>query len=171
MATRLATTIHSLEIFGWLPVPLTDGIFHIWGARRLVEGASAKATLLRILAVGIFIAINLFPAPGLCLFYVGVAGGIGINLTVIGMVVAPVVGVLVTGFCAGLLLGLLAGMPTPSMNGPDGNRCCGLWPWRRRWGRSAGAWPDRFRPANGEHVRREHAVADGTGNTRHGSCC
>jgi hypothetical protein len=104
-----------LEIFGWLPVPLTFGIFHIWGARRLVDGASAKATLLRILAVGIFIAINLFPVPGLYLFYAGVAGGIAISLTVIGVVVAPVIGVLVAGVCAGLLLGLLTGMPIPSM--------------------------------------------------------
>ncbi len=105
-----------MEFFGWLPVPLTYGIFHIWGARRLVVGgSSAKATLMRMLALGLFIAFNLFPFPGWYLFYAGAAGGIAISLTVVGLVVAPVVGVIVAGFCAGVILGLFAGPPMASM--------------------------------------------------------
>jgi hypothetical protein len=61
------------------------------------------------LSLGVFISINLFPVPGWYLVYGGIAGGFAITLTVIGFAIAPAVGVLVAGFCAGIILSLFAG--------------------------------------------------------------
>ncbi len=57
----------------------------------------------------------MLPIPGLFLMYIGAAAGIAAALTVVGLFVAPLVGVLAAGFVAGALLGLLAGPPLMSM--------------------------------------------------------
>jgi hypothetical protein len=98
-------------LFGWLPIALAYGAFHIWGARRLVKNAKFQSTLLRFMSIPVFVAIHLLPVPGFVLFYVGVAGGFAIALTVIGLVVSPVVGFLTAEFFAGAMLGLFAGPP------------------------------------------------------------
>jgi hypothetical protein len=104
------------ELFAWLPVAITFGAFHIWGARRLLPAPAATSDLLiRALAVGLFVAVNLLPAPGFYLLLVGVGAAFVITLTVVGVFVAPAVGALASGFVAGLLLGVLAGPSLKSL--------------------------------------------------------
>jgi hypothetical protein len=106
------------NVFAWLPAALTYAVFHIWGARHLVENSPGiKAGLKRGAGIMVYTALQLLPIPGWYLWFAGLAGGFIISLTVIGLVVAPFVGALTAGFCAGLVLAAFAGPPLNSMTG------------------------------------------------------
>jgi hypothetical protein len=106
------------NLFAWLPAAFTYAIFHILGARRLIETSSpVKSALKRGVGIVVYAALQLLPVPGWYLFYAGVAGGILISLTVIGLLIAPLVGVLTAGFCAGLILAAFVGAPLLQMTG------------------------------------------------------
>lgn len=106
------------NLFAWLPAALTYAGFHIWGARHLIETPSpAKSAFKRGAGIVVYTALQLLPVPGWYLFYVGIAGGFIISLTVIGLIVAPAVGAMTAGFSAGLILAGFAGPPLKDMTG------------------------------------------------------
>lgn len=106
------------NVFAWLPTALTYAVFHIWGARHLVESSPGiKADLKRGAGIVVYTALQLLPIPGWYLWYAGLAGGFVISLTVIGLIVAPFVGAMTAGFCAGLVLAAFAGPPLNGMTG------------------------------------------------------
>jgi hypothetical protein len=106
------------NVFAWLPVALTYAVFHIWGARHFTERTSPlKIGLKRSAGIAVYTALQLLPVPGWYLWFAGIAGGFIISLTVIGLVVAPAVGAMTAGFCAGLILAAFAGPPLKGMTG------------------------------------------------------
>jgi hypothetical protein len=106
------------NLFAWLPAALAYAVFHIWGARHLIENSSpSKSALKRSAGIVVYTALQLLPVPGWYLWFAGIAGGFIISLTVVGLVVAPFVGAMTAGFCAGLILAAFAGPPLIGMTG------------------------------------------------------
>ena len=101
-------------VFAWAPAAFAFGVAHIIGAAGLYKDPDGGAALLerggKLIA---YVAIHVFPAFGWYFFYVGLAAGFLISLTVVGLIVAFPVGAFAAGFVAGMLLALAAG---PSFN-------------------------------------------------------
>jgi hypothetical protein len=100
----------AVTFLAWVVVAFAFGLAHICGAGRLHGDADTLAALVeRAAKLVAFAAITIFPFFGWYMIYVGVAAGFLISLTMVGLVVAPLVGVLAAGFATGGLLGLAAG--------------------------------------------------------------
>jgi hypothetical protein len=96
---------------------------HFVGAASLyADGGSRRALWERVGKFTAFFAIHLFPAFGGHLFYVGLAAGFLISLTVVGLIVAPIVGVMAAGFVSGSMLALAAGPTVRSLDGAGWKR-------------------------------------------------
>jgi hypothetical protein len=96
--------------FSWVVVAFAFSLAHIYGAGRLHDDPHTRAA--RLERGGKFLAFagfTVFPFFGWYLIYVGVAAGFLAAVTIVGLVVAPLVGVLAAGFASGALLGLAAG--------------------------------------------------------------
>jgi hypothetical protein len=103
--------------FAWVPAAFVFGLAHIAGAAALYSGSNTSAAITeRVAKLTAYFAIHVFPAFGWYFFYVGLAAGFLISLTVVGLIVAFPVGAVAAGFVAGLLLALAAG---PSVRSVD----------------------------------------------------
>jgi hypothetical protein len=95
---------------GWVVIAFVFSLAHIYGADRLHGDPDTRAAVfergVKFLA---FAAITVFPFFGWYLIYVGVAAGFLAAVTIVGLVVAPLVGVMAAGFASGVLLGVAAG--------------------------------------------------------------
>jgi hypothetical protein len=101
---------HFSMFFAWVPAAFAFGLAHIIGAAGLHGVSSSRfAACERTAKFIAYFAIHVFPVFGWYFFYAGLAGGALISLTVIGLVVAPVAGILTAGFAGGVLLALAAG--------------------------------------------------------------
>jgi hypothetical protein len=97
-------------VFAWVPAAFAFGLAHIVGATGLHNGSNTSAAITeRLGKLVAYFAIHVFPAFGWYFFYVGLAAGFLISLTVVGLIIAFPVGALAAGFVAGLLLALAAG--------------------------------------------------------------
>ena len=106
------------SLFSLLLPSFAFALTHIVGAASLYTGEGSRSALWeRAGKFAAFFAINVFPAFGWYLFYVGLAAGFLISITIIGLVVAPLVGAMAAGFASGALLALAAG---PSLRSLDG---------------------------------------------------
>lgn len=111
------------SLFSLLLPSFAFALAHIVGAVGLYPGGGTRQALLeRAGKFAVFFAINVFPAFGWILFYAGLAAGVLISITVIGLVVAPVVGAMGAGFASGLLLAFAAGPSIRSLNGAGWKR-------------------------------------------------
>jgi hypothetical protein len=101
------------QLFSLLLPSFAFAVAHIIGAAGLYSGGgTSRVRGERAAKLAVFTAIHVFPAFGWYLFYVGVAAGFLISITIIGLVVAPLVGAMAAGFVSGTLLALAAG-PSP----------------------------------------------------------
>jgi hypothetical protein len=104
-------------VLAWAPAAFAFGLAHIAGAAALYSGSNTgAATTERFAKLAAYFAIHVCPAFGWYFFYVGLAAGFLISLTVVGLIVAFPVGAMAAGFAAGLLLALAAG---PSFRSAD----------------------------------------------------
>jgi hypothetical protein len=108
------------QFFSILLPSFAFAVAHIIGAAALYSGGgTSRARGERAAKLAVFTAIHVFPAFGWYLFYVGLAAGFLISVTIIGLVVAPFVGAMAAGFVSGTLLALAAG-PSPRTLGSSG---------------------------------------------------
>lgn len=105
------------KIFAWSLTAFAFGLAHIAGSAALYSGSNTGAAITeRFAKLAAYFAIHVFPAFGWYFFYVGLAAGFLISLTVVGLIIAFPVGAAAAGFVAGLLLALAAG---PSFTDPN----------------------------------------------------
>ena len=104
------TEEHFSMVLAWLPAAFTFALAHIAGAAALYSGSNTGPAITeRLGKLAAYFAIHVFPAFGWYFFYVGLAAGLLISLTVVGLIIAFPVGASAAGFVAGLLLALAAG--------------------------------------------------------------
>ncbi len=97
-------------MFAWVPAAFAFGLAHIVGATGLYGDPNTRLAIWERLAKLVaYFAIHVFPAFGWYFFYVGLAAGFLISLTVVGIIVAFPFGAMAAGFVAGLLLAIAAG--------------------------------------------------------------
>ncbi len=117
----VACSLHSVQsdvcgretlnmMFAWAPAAFAFGLAHIVGASGLYGDPNTRLAIWERLAKFVaYFAIHVFPAFGWYFFYVGLAAGFLISLTVVGIIVAFPFGAMAAGFVAGLLLAIAAG--------------------------------------------------------------
>jgi hypothetical protein len=97
-------------VLAWVPAAFVFALAHIVGAAALYGGSGSRAAIFeRFGRLAVYIAVHLFPVFCWYFFYVGLAAGFLISLTVVGLIIAFPFGAFAAGFVAGLLLALAAG--------------------------------------------------------------
>ncbi len=123
------------SLFSLLLPSFAFALAHIAGAAGLYPGGGTRLALLeRAGKFAAFFAIIVFPAFGWYLFYVGLAAGFLISVTVVGLVVAPLVGAMAAGFASGALLALAAGPTVRSLDNAGWKRLV----WHYGWASAVG---------------------------------
>lgn len=95
------------ELLGWLPALFTFAILHAALRRYPREIEPSRPD--RAVRVVVFALVSIFPTIGWYLALAGIAAGFLAAITVIGLVVAPLAGVLGGAWFGGLVLGVAAG--------------------------------------------------------------
>jgi hypothetical protein len=104
-------TVQSGEFFGgmlgWLPAAFVFAVLH--AALRSYPARIDASRADRLGRVVMFMALNVYPHMGWYLALAGIAAGFLAAVTVIGLIVSPVVGLIGATWFGGLVLGVVAG--------------------------------------------------------------
>jgi hypothetical protein len=95
------------EFLGWLPAIFVFAVLH--AALRRYPSRIEVSRPDRIARVLVFIGVSIYPLVGWYMALAGAAAGVLAAITVIGLVVAPVVGIIGATWFGGLVLGVAAG--------------------------------------------------------------
>jgi hypothetical protein len=110
-APGVCETVQQGELFagmlGWLPALFVFAVLH--AALRRYPSQIEASRPDRLVRVVVFMAASIYPHMGWYLALAGIAAGFLAAITVIGLVVAPVVGIIGATWFGGLVLGVAAG--------------------------------------------------------------